>query len=173
MILASTSENRASLAELIKSGGVAILPAGTVMGLFGLPAAREKIAALKGRDAEKRFLLNAADLEMARAIAPINKKEAELLSNPLITVVLADGTGVRIPDGRILKEIIRAVGSPLISTSCNKSGGEPALSAAAAEKVFPDVPTLADDGRLAGSPSTIVKVEDGEVVVLRAGAAAL
>jgi len=44
---------------------------------------------------------------------------------------------------------------------------------AAAEKIFPDVPVLAEDARLVGTPSTIVKVERGEVSVLRAGATPL
>ena len=171
MILANTFENRANLATLVRSGGVAILPAGTVMGLFALPGFAGKITELKGRDEGKRFLLNAADLDMARAIAPVSKKEALLLANPLITVVLANGTGVRIPDDKALVEIIRAVGESLISSSCNKAGEAPALTAVAAEAIFPDVPVLEESCVLAGAPSAIVKVERGEVIVLRPGAA--
>ena len=173
MILANTFENRANLAELLRSGGVAILPAGTVMGLFVLPGKSGKITELKGRDGSKRFLLNAADLAMARTLAPISDKEAKLLADPLVTVVLANDTGVRIPSDKALVEIIHKVGEPLVSSSCNKAGEDPALTAAAAEKIFPDVPVLAEDARLVGTPSTIVKVERGEVSVLRAGATPL
>ena len=70
--------------------------------------------------------------------------------------------------------LAQALGGPLISTSANISGREPSYSAEEVIKMFtnqPDQPDiLLDYGVLPENlPTTIVRVVDGEVRVLRQG----
>ena len=174
MILASNSANVAKAAEVLRSGGVVVAPTGTIMGIVAradCPAAVEKVCALKSRARGKPLLVNAASIAMAARVGIVGAKERELLKNPLISVLLkARGggrVGVRIPSDKTILSLIKAVGAPLVSTSCNVAGKAPAKDAAAAERLFPKLLILEATGPQTGEASTIVRVERSKVVVVR------
>jgi L-threonylcarbamoyladenylate synthase len=86
-------------------------------------------------------------------------------------IALRDGAiGVRVPGDRAARELIEAIGVPLIGTSANIAGGDNLLTSQEIEAQL-RVQVL-DTGCIPnGSCSTIVRVQEGGVLnVLRQGA---
>ena len=83
------------------------------------------------------------------------------------------GTGTvafRLPDDAGLRALLRETG-PLVAPSANPQGEPPAKTIEDAEGYFGDtVDFYVDGGLLDGEPSTLVKIENGNIVVLRQGA---
>jgi L-threonylcarbamoyladenylate synthase len=164
-------------AEGLRSGGVALVPTETVVGLVaaepGLPRVRE----IKGRDAEKPIALLCASAEAAFALAarvpPIAHRLADLYWPGPLTLVLdlpSGGTiGVRVPAGKAVRELLEAYGGPLYATSANLSG-EPDRTAP--EEVDPrvlgavDIIVEGDPG--SGEASAVVDLSRGHLRLLRA-----
>ena len=166
-------------ADALRDGGVALVPTETVVGLVcaqeGLPKVRE----IKGRGADKPIALLCASAEEAFALAagapPLARRLAERYWPGPLTLVLdrpGGGTvGVRVPAGRVARELLSAYGEPLFATSANVSG-EPAPRAL--EEVDPRV-SLAADVTVAGGPgsgeaSAVVDLSGGGVRLLRPAA---
>jgi tRNA A37 threonylcarbamoyladenosine synthetase subunit TsaC/SUA5/YrdC len=65
-----------------------------------------------------------------------------------------------------------AFGGTITATSCNVTGQEPAMTAAAARAVFGNRVTILDGGPAGGgAPSTVARVDrEGTLTILRAGA---
>jgi L-threonylcarbamoyladenylate synthase len=169
MILSPDIRNISLVAGMVGDGGIAIAPAGTVFGIIadaGNGAAVDRVYALKGRDRSKKFLVNVLEL------GGLEGMEARLAAAfwPGNLTIVHGGIGYRVPSDPVLAGILRAAGRPLVSTSCNRAGGEPALFAAEAEGMFPDIPVIGAISPLSGRPSTIVRVEGGAVRILRQGA---
>jgi protein-tyrosine phosphatase len=92
-----------------------------------------------------------------------------------LTLVLGDHAqtvALRLPDHEALREILRRSGGPVVATSANKSGTEPAVTAAQVASAFDGVVDVILDGgpsRLARE-STIVQVgPEGAATILREG----
>jgi len=90
-----------------------------------------------------------------------------------LTVILhsaGGGTlGVRIPNHEIALELLRASG-PLMTTSANLHGDEPAMTAEEAGRV-PGLAAVLDGGRApGGTASTVVDLSGPEIHILREGA---
>ena len=76
----------------------------------------------------------------------------------------------RMPDKKDLLELLKKTG-PLISTSANPEGKKPALTVEEAKAYFgSNVDFYVDEGRLESLSSTLIKIENGKIVVLREGA---
>ena len=74
---------------------------------------------------------------------------------------------MRCPDHDITQAILKAMGTPLVTTSANVTG-KPQAYAPHETTLKPDL--LVNSGRIrAELPSTIVKVEGSELTVLREG----
>ncbi|MDR3126676.1 MAG: Sua5/YciO/YrdC/YwlC family protein [Rickettsiales bacterium] len=171
MILSPNAGNIARVAGIVERGGVAIAPAGTVFGVIadaGNAAAVDAVYSLKARARSKKFLVNVSRLDGLEGL------EAALARAfwPGDLSIVVNGVGYRVPSDPVLAEILRAVGRPLVSTSCNRAGGSPALSAAEAEAAFPDIPVIDSRAPLSGVPSTIVEVVGGKIRILRRGSVA-
>ena len=126
---APTDEQLDQIASLLRSGGIVVLPTDTIYGLHGLPGEAERIAAIKYRDEEKRFLMIAASIEQLRSIGvDVPSMLNEIWPAPM-TAVLRRGASTiaaRVPDLKWLRDLLERTG-PLISTSANRSG-EPPIS---------------------------------------------
>ena len=184
MILTSTKENIARIVCEVQNGGVCAVPADTVYGLVALASSAKKVYALKGRDKSVPLLYNVPSLAAMKKVAKLSKLEEELVRTYMpgeLTLALRvregleiptadDGTiGIRIPSGASIRYVLRKIGEPLISTSANKSGHPPALSAKDTQETFPHLLILDSEENLSGIPSTIAKVEKGKVNILRQG----
>ncbi|TMQ61511.1 MAG: threonylcarbamoyl-AMP synthase [Candidatus Eisenbacteria bacterium] len=173
-------------AEVLRRGGIALLPAEGVYGLHALAdhgGAVARLLGLKPRGAGKRFIgLIGEPGDLDRWAAPSPKALAlarEHWPGALTLVVPAspsipeslrapEGTvALRCPGSPFLRAVVRAVGGIVLSTSANKSGDEPPVRA---EDALADrVDLVVDQGELSGVPSTIVLVEGDRVHVLREG----
>ena len=173
----------------LERGGVALLPTETVWGLAARADSDAGVAAiyrLKGRDDGKPLAVCVRNAAMAAGVAHVGEAACALMDahwpGPLTLVLPARrqaglhpkavepgrGTvGLRCPDVG-WREALCA--KPLALTSANPSGQPAAGTQARARAFFPDLPWLADDAPdRSGPPTTIVRVTDSEVEILRQG----
>lgn len=162
------------MTALMEGGDVMLIPTDTVYGLAAHPdhpEAIEKIYALKGRDEKKKIALLCADAEVAakyigKAAAKIGEKYW-----PGALTIVAKGEGVRVPDSKLLRELLRRFGGALRVTSANFSGQPPATTTVEAAKLgiewkIASYPIWDD---LPGTASSVWEVKGGKVKVLREG----
>ncbi|HEX5447613.1 MAG TPA: L-threonylcarbamoyladenylate synthase [Candidatus Saccharimonadales bacterium] len=99
-----------------------------------------------------------------------------ILPMPGVADWLQRGTrtlAIRLPDYPKLLQLINKVG-PIISTSANFQGDEPAVTVTEARRAFDDkLDFYVDVGQLNNPPSTLAIVKDGRLVVVRQGAVKL
>lgn len=129
------------IAEILRKGGVGVLPTETVYGLFCAfdnDVAAQKIYEIKGRPKEKVLSLTLSNLNSLEEYVEVEEWQLKTISHFLpgpVTFVLksksglpshlvsGEGkTGIRIPSLTVLQEIIESHGKPLASTSANTSG---------------------------------------------------
>lgn len=180
----------------LQNGGVLAYPTETIYGFGGAPdvPSVERLVELKRRPPGKPFLLLIAGSEMlARLDLRLTHDAARLAARhwpgPLTLVLLGGERRVparlRGPEGGVavrwtshagLAQLIRAIGDPITSTSANRPGQPPALSAAEIVQHWSDVLgrgvlRLLDGGRLSPSPpSTVVDCTGRRPRVIRPGA---
>jgi L-threonylcarbamoyladenylate synthase len=180
----------------LQNGGVLAYPTETVYG-FGTAvdhASVEGLVALKARPPAKPFLLLIAGGEMlSRLDVSLTSHAARLAARhwpgPL-TLVLAGGEKrvprrLRGPEGGVavrwtshapLQRLITAYGDPITSTSANRPGVPPAMTAAEIVQQWADaigrgIVRVLDGGRLESSaPSTVVDCTGRVPRVIRPGA---
>jgi L-threonylcarbamoyladenylate synthase len=142
------------VAEVLKSGGVAVIPTDTVYGLAAgvfETKAQKRIFALKGRSYRKPLILMPRDTASFRCIAEMPEQARKLAGKfwpgPLTLVLpvtelgkLVSGgradIGVRIPDSKLVLALVKLCGFPLLTTSANPSDKPSAKTGAQAEKYF-------------------------------------
>lgn len=177
--------------ELILAGLPVALPTETVYGLAADATSGEAVARIyeaKGRPRFNPLIVHVADRAMADRIGildPVSQKLADAFwPGPLTLVVpLRDGAGIsplvtaglrtvglRMPVG-FAARLVAATGRPLAAPSANSSGRISATSAAAVAADLGDrIPLVVDGGPTpVGVESTIVKVENGALRLLRPG----
>lgn len=150
--------------ECIRSGGVVLFPADTVYGLAvdpGNEEAIERMYRLKGRPREKRSALMYFSVE---DVPDLPAPARGLLPGP-VTVILADGRGIRVPDGPRLATV------PVLQTSANPSGGpDPRRLEDVDPAIRAGVDLEIDGGELPGTASTVVDLSGEEARIVREGA---
>ncbi len=150
--------------ECIRSGGIVLFPADTVYGLAVDPEnqdAIDRMNALKGRPREKKSALMYFAID---DVPDLPAAARRLLPGP-VTVVLADGRGIRVPDGPRMATV------PVLQTSANPSGGaDPRRLEDVDPRIRAGVDLEIDGGDLPGTPSTVVDLSGPEPRILREGA---
>lgn len=195
--LLSLEEPRAleRVIDAVQKGGVVAIPTDTVYGLaahLAFPDALARIYTIKGRDLTKPLpvLLSAPERHMLVAEPMDARAEAlvrEFWPGPLTVAVPAredlpsearaedDTVGIRVPNHSVTLAILeRGGGGALAVTSANKSGEPPACTAAEIEAQLGGAVDLILDGGIApcGLPSTVVRVRDATITIIREGAIA-
>ncbi len=179
----ATPENIRRAAELTRGGELVIVPTETVYGVAARAdsaEAMERLRAAKGRDAAKRMAMFAAGIGAVRASGARVEGIAERLAaafwpGPLTMVLRGAGgewEGFRAPDHPVALAWLRELGGVVPAvTSANRSGEPPARTAREAwEALAPHVALALDAGPAEmGAASTVVKVGEGEVEILREG----
>ena len=166
-------------AQLLRSGGVLAFPTDTVYGL-GASAddevAQKRIYQIKGRPVGMPLILMvAAESQLEGLVHVDSRAEAYMRKwwpGPLTLILYAKGggtLGVRIPKHEVALELLRHAG-PLMTTSANLHGGEPAMNADEAGAVQGVIAVL--DGGVApgGTASSVLDLTGPEPHVLREGA---
>lgn len=168
--------------EALARGELVIVPTETVYGLAADPrnaAAMQKLFEAKGRPRVKPVTLMAADMYQVTShgctLRPAAKALAEAYWPGPLTLVLPshDGNdGFRIPGYAVTLELLRKAGTVLAVTSANTSGEPPAQNVEDAIRSLGSWVTVAIDAGPSpgGVPSTVVRVVDETVEILREGA---
>jgi L-threonylcarbamoyladenylate synthase len=177
-ILKPTRAGLTRAAQLIRSGGVIAFPTDTVYGLGAAAddeVATRRVFHIKGRPVGLPLILMvAAESQLENFVHVDSRSEAMMRRwwpGPLTLILHARGggtLGVRIPKHKVALELLRAAG-PLLTTSANLHGKDPAMSAADAE--LPGVMAVLDGGAAPGGvASTVLDLTGPEPHVLREGA---
>lgn len=188
--------------DVLRGGGIILYPTDTVWGLgcdATDPEAVAKIYALKHRSDSKSLVLLASDVdmicryvreipEMAVQLIEVNDKPMTIIYPGAVhgeegqqaerhrlayNVVAADGTvGIRIPMMDFCRELVAALGRPLVSTSANISGEPTPKSFSEITKPLLDgvdyVVDRALEGGATGQASSIIKVGlDASIDIIR------
>ncbi|MGL4488743.1 MAG: L-threonylcarbamoyladenylate synthase [Rhizobiaceae bacterium] len=190
-ILVPDDAGLAKAVAILRAGGLVAIPTETVYGLAadatnGLAVA--SIYETKGRPSFNPLICHVADMAMAERLGqfdPLSRRLADAFwPGPLTLVVptAANSTvhplttaglssiGIRMPE-RAARAVIAALGAPLAAPSANSSGRISATSAKAVQAdLGAKIQLILDGGTCAvGVESTIVKVDDGQVRLLRPG----
>ncbi|MFT7337689.1 MAG: L-threonylcarbamoyladenylate synthase, partial [Marinobacter maritimus] len=163
----------------ILRGGVIAYPTEAVWGLGCDPwnlQAVTRILELKNRPMEKGLILVAASVEQIRFLLNPLSEELQLAAlgywpGP-VTCLLPDvnrqvpdwvrgshsSIAVRVSEHPVVKALCESAGMPLVSTSCNPAGQEPALDASQVRRYFGDQLDQIVPGDLGGNrkPSRII-----------------
>ncbi|MBF0154373.1 MAG: threonylcarbamoyl-AMP synthase [Magnetococcales bacterium] len=175
----------------LQRGEVIAYPTETVFGL-GVdpfhPGALAALLRLKGRDVGKGLIVLVGGMDqLTVVIRPPSEVARRLMGlfwpGPLTLVLpslpglssLLTGGGefvaVRLSSARRVAVLMRAWGGPLVSTSANLSGGEPARDAATVRRLWSEGVAVVVPGwcRSSSLPSTVVRVTEGGIELLRPG----
>jgi L-threonylcarbamoyladenylate synthase len=169
--------------QVLKKGGVVIIPTDTVYGFSGITGS---LSLLKGPDDRIRAIKGRAETKpMIQLIA--RPEDLQLYTNDTVpadllqkwpgalTIIVNNKSGgttaFRCPGDQWLRQVIAACGEPIYSTSVNRSG-QPVLDneEAIIKEFAGEVDLIVKDGDKKGAkPSTIVSITDGTIKVLRQG----
>jgi L-threonylcarbamoyladenylate synthase len=168
------------VSAVLNAGGVAVIPTDTVYGLAAhpwFPDAVDRLYSIKARDGRKPIALLASDAVAAEAFVGGLPECAKRLADrwPGALTIVVKGEGLRVPDHDWTRRLIAACGGVLRVTSANMSGQRPASDAQSAlEDVGLSADIVADGGTSPGGvPSTVARVSDDGIEVLRQGALAI
>ena len=178
------------LVKLINEGNIAVVPTDTVYGIVGDALNIDvihKVYAVKKRDYSKPLILMVSSIDMLkRYVDEINDIEKYLINkywpgkltilfkknnkiNDLVTSG-SDLVGIRFPDNKDLIELMNKLNKPLISTSCNISSKDVITSVDMLEEdISRHVSYVYDGGVLSDTSSTIVKIINNKIDILREG----
>lgn len=177
-------------AEVIRSGGIVLHPTDTIYGLGCDPfceAAVRRLSELKRRRDPRAYLVL---VESPGSVAELAESipgsfcflSARLWPGPVTMIFDKDpakppfigdaSIGIRCPRSDFLRDFLRLLGGPLVSTSANLSGQEPIQDPEKASRQFEQgVDLLLDAGLLPDSPpSTVVDLRRDPPQILRPGA---
>jgi L-threonylcarbamoyladenylate synthase len=179
VVLKPTRAGLTRAAQLIRGGGVVAFPTDTVYGLGAAAddeVARRRIYRIKGRPVGLPLILMVAAESQLEGWVHVDSRSEALIRRwwpgPLTLILHAKGggtLGVRIPQHKVALELLRAAG-PLMTTSANLHGKEPALTASDAG-VLNGVAAVLDGGVApGGTASTVLDLTGPEPHVLREGA---
>ncbi len=179
-------------AELLRQGEIVAFPTETVYGLGAsifLEGAIQKIFQVKGRPSDNPLIAHICDLDSVNLIAeeipdlfyqlaerffpgPLTIVLPKKKEIPLLASAGLDTIAVRMPSHEIARKLIELVGSPLVAPSANLSGKP---SATQVSHVLDDfggmiAGVVLGEASAMGIESTVVRIVDGTVEILRPGA---
>ena len=179
--------------SVLEKGGIIIYPTDTVYGIgcdITNPKAIEKIYKIRGLDPKKAHLsFICYDLtDISQYTKPFNTKIFRIVKRALpgpYTFIFNETTkvpkllsskkktvGIRVPDNNIIREIVKQLGRPIVTTSIRDDdeiieySTDPELIH---EKYENTVDLVIDGGDGDNTPSTVVDVSSGDVEVIREG----
>jgi tRNA threonylcarbamoyl adenosine modification protein (Sua5/YciO/YrdC/YwlC family) len=178
--------------KVLQKGGIIIYPTDTVYGLgcdITNTKAMERVAQLKGLKLDKaNFSFICYDLSnLSDYVKQIDTPAYKILKKALpgpYTFILPSSSnlpkafknkktvGIRIPDNNIIRELVKKLGNPIVSTSIYDEDDlleyttDPELIF---EKWENKVDIVIDGGYGSNIPSTVVDLSEGEITILREG----
>ncbi|MBI2793626.1 MAG: threonylcarbamoyl-AMP synthase [Ignavibacteria bacterium] len=182
--------SKSKAVEILLSGGVVGVPTETVYGLAAIADDEDAVSTifqLKGRPSDNPLIVHVSSIHQAERIAWVDNQSTLLMETfwpgPLTLVLpykndvcsLAraglNTVAVRLPDHIDVQDIIAAVGKPLVAPSANKSGRPSPTVAQHVVDDFAGAVAVVDGGPCRiGLESTVVRVTDNNIAILRSGA---
>jgi L-threonylcarbamoyladenylate synthase len=176
-ILQATSEAIARAGNIIRDGGLVVMPTETVYGLAADATnahAVARIFATKGRARFNPLIAHVLDADDAARHAALSADAMKLVDSAICDLACAglSTVALRAPTHPVARALIAAARVPLAAPSANKSGHvSPTLAAHAAADFGDEVDLILDGGPCAlGLESTIVGFSDTGPILLRQGA---
>ena len=180
------------IVEVLRKGGLIIYPTDTVYGLgcdITNAKAVEKVARIKGVKVEKNnFSFICSDLShISDYTKPISSTVFKLmkknLPGPFTFILEANNNlpkyfklkktvGIRVPDNNIIREIVKELGNPILSTSVYDDDEivEYTTDPELIHEKYQEIADIVIDGGYGELiPSTIVDCTSDEITVLREG----
>lgn len=175
--------------KILKNKGIVVLPTDTVYGImtsvFNFDG-QKQIYKLKGRNLKKPLILMSNSIETLKRFVVFPKDIEKIVMEfwpGQLTLILPttelgklltggkDNLGVRIPNCKILLDIMAKYDIPLMTTSANISGKESAKTAKTAKKYFDTkIDLIVDGGKCEFSfESTVIDMIKFPYVVIRKG----
>ena len=192
MIVKPDNAGIQSVIDILRNGGIVGYPTETVYGLGCNPwnmEAVKRIQFLKGRDSDKPMIIlipQIQDVDLLTVSVPNRTKSVMKTFWPgSLTLVLKGSEkapeyilnenktiGLRISSDPVCRNLLKKYNHPIVSTSANPSGENPARSAEEVEAFFGDKLDAVLDGglRKTREPSTVVDLSGDEMRILRTGA---
>ena len=173
----------------LKKGGIIITPTDTVYGIMADATndkAVKKVYEAKKRSFDKPLIVLVNSIEMLNdyvlEIDDITKRIIDKYWPGPLTILFKknnrlskyvsnnDYIGIRYPDNEIISNILNEFNKPVVSTSANISNNEVVTEVSMIpDELLEKVDFVLDGGELSNESSTIIKVEDGKIVILREG----
>lgn len=178
-------------ADVLRNDGIVVYPTETVYGIAANALSKKailKVYEAKGRNFKKPLSIAFSSLEQSKEYIEFNpiaeKLAKKFLPGPLTMVLLmkknfpkeltfgSKYVGIRIPDNKIALDLIKRLGTPITATSANRANAGDSITAEEAEEQIGDkVDLILDGGRCKlKKPSTVIRVLDNEIEVIREGA---
>ena len=175
--------------EKLKNGKVSVLPTDTIYGLVGSALSKkvvERIYRLKKRDPKKPMIIlisSIDDLDLFEIeVTPQIKRILKKLWPGKVSIILpsllkkfsylhrgAKTLAFRLPQLKWLRNLLKETG-PLVAPSANPEGLPPAVTVSQAREYFGEnVDFYLDGGELSGSPSTLIQIKKGKIIIKRKG----
>ena len=184
----SDKDSHKKTAEIIKDGGIAVVPTETVYGLaadaFNFEA-YQRVYKIKGRTFKKPLVIMTPDIDSAKILVEIPKKALKIarvfwpgqltLIFPTTELgkILSGGRenlGVRIPNNEFMLKLLKELNSPIWTTSANVSGKKSAKSFDEAKDFENIADIMVDGGKCEfSSESTVIDMVQFPYVVIRKG----
>jgi tRNA threonylcarbamoyl adenosine modification protein (Sua5/YciO/YrdC/YwlC family) len=180
----------ARVAEVLRRGGVIVIPTDTVYGLacrISDTAAVERLYALKGIEAKKPLSILVSDFEIAsRYITGVSTPAYRLVKRvlpgpytfifpatrdvPKIMLRKRKTLGIRMPDNAIVLALLDALDEPLLTTSIRSPSDEIVNDPEEiASRYDGRIDVVVNGGPLTPVPSTVVDFSGDVPVLLREG----
>lgn len=175
--------------HLLSPGQIAVIPTDTVYGVVARVIDQDAVARLyrlKHREGKPGTIIAAnIDQLIDLGIDPRHLVTAEKLWPAAISVVIpcsdklfyvhqgVNSLAIRIPDNAELRELLLRTGV-LLTSSANQPGQPPATTVEEAKAYFGDHVDFYQDGGIVNrESSTVIKIQDGSIHILRQGAVQL
>lgn len=184
------SHDLEQVVNLLQKGGIGVIPTDTIYGIVGSalkPEVVEKIYELRKRNKSKPMIILISSLEdLSKFKVEVSAQQEEVLKkawpNPVSIILpcpkekfayLHRGTNTlafRWPKDEWLVKLLSKSG-PLVAPSANTEGYPPAQTIEESQNYFEEkVDFYINGGQMEAAPSTLIKLEDGGVKILRQGA---
>lgn len=177
--------------EILRKGGIVVFPTETAYGLgcdATNAAAVRRIYHIKGRERGKPLPVIAADIRQVKKFFHLDGSALRLAKQhwpgPFTIILPARDSrlrravgrtvGVRVSSNRVARALAAGLGRPIVATSANRSGGKTCYSVSSIRRQLPlaSIDGVIDIGTLPRrKPSTIIRIEHGNVIILRRGPA--
>ena len=167
------------IVNILNSGGVVALPTDTVYGLVGLygnEKAFNKIYEIKNRPSDKKLILFIDKIDRLNDFCENIDKDTNNYLNSIwpgnVSVILNcknnDGICFRIPNNKLILDIIKTIDRPLYSTSANISGNKSIKNYKDLElDIVNKVDYLVEGVCDSGIPSSIIDLRDNKKNIIR------